>query len=246
MRRPRVGGVGLGARSRRCSTSARRCPRGARPPRRRRAGRRPRGSARRRAGRAPRRTWPAPACRRSATRAAPVGRLDRGEDRARAGPRAVGHRERPVAGDADQLGAAQHGLRRDPQLAVVERRRAPPTTTMSARVANSVLFTIRSPASATWSTSACEPITNAAPPVARSASTNWSAAPHGDDLVDARLEAEPPELAHELLRRVADVVGQEARSPCPPRAARRPRRPRRRGRSSPTQRQPSRSSSTWS
>ena len=54
----------------------------------------------------------------------------------------------------------------------------PPTTTTSARVANSVLFTIRMPASATWSTSACEPITNAAPRSLRSASTNWSAAPH--------------------------------------------------------------------
>ena len=52
--------------------------------------------------------------------AAPGGRLDRGQHGARARPRAVGHRERRVAPDADQLGAAQHGLGGDPQLAVVE------------------------------------------------------------------------------------------------------------------------------
>ena len=80
---------------------------------------------------------------------------------------------------------------------------------MSARVANSVLLTIRMPASATWSTSACEPITNAAPPVAALREHELERRAAGHDLVDARLEAEPPELAHELLRRVADVVGEE-------------------------------------
>ena len=52
------------------------------------------------------------------------------------------------------------------------------TTTTSARVANGVWFTIRRPASATWSTSACEPTTYALPrPPLRSASVNCTAAP---------------------------------------------------------------------
>ena len=44
---------------------------------------------------------------------------------------------------------------------------------------------------------------------ARSASRNWSAAPTVTTSLERRLEPEPPELADELLRRVADVVGEE-------------------------------------
>ena len=53
---------------------------------------------------------------------APRGRLDGGDDRARAGPQAVGVGERRVAVGADQEGAAQRGLRRLAQLVVVELR----------------------------------------------------------------------------------------------------------------------------
>ena len=51
---------------------------------------------------------------------APGGGLDRREHRAAARPRAVGHREGGVAREADQRGAAQHGLGRGAQLGVVE------------------------------------------------------------------------------------------------------------------------------
>ena len=93
-------------------------------------------------------------------RGADAGRgLDRRQDGAGARPLAVRHREARVARGADQLGAAQHGLGRD--LAARRRTRSSwaATTTTSARVANGVLLTIRSPASATWSTSAWEPTT---------------------------------------------------------------------------------------
>ena len=72
-----------------------------------------------------------------------------------------------------------------------------------------MLLTIRSPASATCSTSARDPMTNAAPPARRPASAYCSAAPHGDHLVQRRLEAQAPQLAHEVLRRGPHVVGEE-------------------------------------
>ena len=115
---------------------------------------------------------------------APGGVLDGGEHRAGPRPRAVGHRERGVARGADQLGAARDRLGGDPQLVVAERRRGAPTTTTSARVANCVRLTIRRPASATWSTSACEPITNAEPPP-RPASMILERGADGDHLVRA-------------------------------------------------------------
>ena len=53
-------------------------------------------------------------------------------------------------------------------------------------------------------------MTNAAPPSCRRpASENWSGGAGGDDLLERGLEAQPPQLAHELLGRVARVVGEE-------------------------------------
>ena len=84
----------------------------------------------------------------------------------------------------------------------------PPTTTTSARVANGVRLTIRSPASATWSTSACAPDhERRAAVAARELELQRRADRH--DLVQRGLEAEPPQLAHEVLGCVTDVVGEE-------------------------------------
>ena len=123
------------------------------------------------------------------------------------GPSGIGNVRSRVS--ADQLGAAQHGLRGDRAARRSRSSSWPATTTTSAREANSVLLTIRSPASATWSTSACAPITNAAPPPRARASRYCSAAPTVTTSSSDGLEAEPPELAHELLGRVPDVVGEE-------------------------------------
>ena len=155
-----LGGVRLGARRCRPSAPGRSpCPRGARRARRSPAGRRPRGSGPRRAGRAPPRTSAARACRRSGPPCGPtaVSIAASTAPVAGHGPSGIGNVASRVG--ADQLGAA---AARPGRRSGSRRRSAAscaPTTTTSARVANSVRLTIRSPASATWSTSACEPTT---------------------------------------------------------------------------------------
>ena len=125
------------------------------------------------------------------------------------------------------------------------RSSCPATTTRSAREANSVLLTIRMPAAATWSTTAWAPITNAAPRSWRLASTNCSAAP---DVTTSWAPAWNPRrqslrtyssgACRALLVRNAmplPAARSAATASGAPSAAR-----------SPTQRQPSRSSRTWS
>ena len=71
-----------------------------------------------------------------------------------------------------------------------------------------MLLTIRRPASATWSTSACEPTTKALAAVALREPELQRGA-HAQDLVERGLEAELPELAHEPLGWAAHVVGEK-------------------------------------
>ena len=122
----------------------------------------------------------------------------------------------------------------------------PPTTTTSARVANCVPLTTRRPASATWSTSAWEPTTNAVPPPGALGQGELHGGADAEDLRQRRLEAEPPELADEPLRRVAHVVGEEQDRLSRPHASALTASTAPGSASSPTHRQPSRSSRMWS
>ena len=110
--------------------------------------------------------------------------------------------------DADEEGAAQRGLRRVAQLRVVNFGWKA-TTTTSARLANVVPLTIRSPAASTWRCSALEPMTTAAPAVEALGEQELQRAAGRDDLLERGLEAQAPELAHVLLGRSCGVVRDE-------------------------------------
>ena len=135
-------------------------------------------------------------------------RLDGGEQRARGRPRAVGHRERGVAGDADQLGAAQHGLGGGAQLAVVEVLVATDDDDIGAA---RELRVVDDPQPGVGDVVderlGADHERGAAAGALGEDELERRAG--GDHLVERGLEAEAPELAHELLGGVTGVVGEE-------------------------------------
>ena len=147
------------------------------------------------------------------------GGLDRGDDRAGARPRPVGHGEGRVAARHRHRGAAQHRLRGAAQLGVVEAVvGADDDDVRPGREVGSVEDP--QPGVLDVAVDAAEPITNGRPPWPRSASTCCSAPPTVTTSSRDGLEAQAPQLAHDILLAVARVVGDEG-EPLPARAARR-------------------------
>ena len=135
-----------------------------------------------------------------------------------AGHGAVLHRERAVARGADQLRAAQHRLGRDPQLVVVEVLvRADDHDVGAGGERRAVEDPQPGFGDVVDQRLRADHVRRAAP-AAGEQELERGADRH--DLGERGLEAEPPQLAHEVLGGVTDVVGEEQHATRPPRAAR--------------------------
>src|SRR5918994_1906597 len=136
------------------------------------------------------------------------GHLDRGQERAGGGALPVPHGGGAGPRDADELGAAEHRLRRDAQLPVVEGVVRGDHHEVGAR---GELRVVDDPQAGSrhvlHERGRADDEGRAA--VAARGQGELERRAAGDDLVHRGLEPEAPEPAHEVLRRVAGVVGEE-------------------------------------
>ena len=134
-----------------------------------------------------------------------------------AGPRAVGHREGRVAARAPHLGPAQHGLHRAAQLGEVEALVAADHDDLGAIGQVGV---VEDPQAGVGHVAVhglrADHERRRVPGLGQHV---LQRAARGDDLLARGLEAEAPQLAHEVVLAVARVVGHEGQPATRPRAA---------------------------